>query len=166
MKALPLSLLLLVSLSASAQSADAIYQQACGPKNTSFEVHQVKGNPPAEPEPGKALVYFLQKKWGGNLMTRVGMDGAWAGVIQGNSYIYASVEPGEHHVCAASMGLKNPDAEFVHFNAQAGKVYYYLVRAELIDNGGPLTMPIDPVDRDEALYLIASDPKTTATPKP
>ncbi len=165
MKALPLSLLLLVSLSASAQSADAIYQQACGPKNASFQLRQVKGNPPAQPEPGKALVYFIQKPSGINLMTRIGLDGSWAGVLEGDAYIFASVAPGEHHVCAASMGLKDPKAEFVHFTVQPGKVYYYLVRAELVENGF-LEMPIALADRDEALYLIASDPTTTAKPKP
>jgi hypothetical protein len=169
MKALPLSLLLLVSLSsASAQSADAIYQQACGPKNASFHVQHVEGKPPAEPEPGKALVYFLQKQSGINFMTRIGLDGAWAGVVQGDSYIYASVEPGEHHACAATMGRKQPLVELVHFAAEAGKVYYYLVRGTAVDAkyGTFFSMPITPVDRDEALYLIASNPTTTATPKP
>ena len=140
MKALPLSLLLIASLSASAQSADAIYQQACGPKDASFQLQQVKGNPPAQPEPGKALVYFIQKQSGMNFMTRIGLDGSWAGVIEGDSYIFASVAPGEHHVCAATMGLKDPEAEFVHFTAEAGKVYYYLVRGTAATRGERLLL--------------------------
>ncbi len=168
MKALPVSLLLIVSLSASAQTADAIYHRACGPKDTSFQVHHVKGNPPAQPEPRKALVFFLQTQSGMNFMTRIGLDGAWNGVIQGNSYIVASVAPGEHHVCAATMGRKHPLAEFIHFTAEPDKVYYYLVRGTATNGkySGFFSMPIGPVDRDEALYLIASDPITTATPKP
>jgi hypothetical protein len=168
MKALPLTFLLLVSLSAGAQTADTIYKQACGPKDASFQLQQVPDTPPTAPEPGKALVFFLQTQSGMNFMTRIGLDGAWAGVIHGDAYIYASVDPGEHHVCAATMGRKNPKAEFIHFSAEPGKIYYYLVQGTAVDGkyAAFFSMPIGPVDRDEALYLLASDKKTVATPKP
>ena len=168
MKAVVAFLFFAASISATAQTADAMYKQACGPKSASFQLQHVQGNPPAQPEPGKALVYFIQKQSGINFMTRIGLDGAWAGVIEGDSYIFASVEPGEHHVCAATMGRKNPIAELIHFKAEPGKVYYYLVRGTAVDAkyGTFFSMPIDPADRDEALYLIASDPITVSKPKP
>ena len=70
-------LLLAMSASAAAQTTDALYRQACGPKDAKFVVEQVKGQPPTVPEPGKALVYFIQKQSGINFTTRVGLDGAW-----------------------------------------------------------------------------------------
>lgn len=161
-------LLLTFSISASAQTADAIYQRACGPKGAAFTVELVKGQPPTAPEPGKALVYFIQKETLPIFITRVGLDGAWVGVLQHASYIFASVAPGEHHACAATQDRKNPGPELVHFTAEAGKVYYYLVRG--IAGGGEYgsfaTMDFRPADRDEALFLLASDPQSVATPKP
>jgi len=167
MKTPLLALFLLMSIPAAAQSADTLYQQACGPKDASFVVEQIKGQP-ATPEPGKALVYIIQKESGTHFTTRVGLDGAWVGVVQRDSYIPVSVAPGEHHLCAASQDRRNPDAELVHFMAEAGKVYYYLVRgtAANVGAGAFLTMQFDAVDRDEALYLIASDPQSVAKPKP
>src|SRR5580658_9737890 len=55
-------LLLIASIPALAQSADVLYSQACGPKDANFAVEQVKGQPPASPDPGKALVYVIQKE--------------------------------------------------------------------------------------------------------
>ena len=78
----PLFALFLFAVSAaaaSAQTADAIYAQSCGPKESAFTVEQVKGQPPAAPEPGKALVYFIQKEGLQIFITRDGLDGAWVG---------------------------------------------------------------------------------------
>jgi hypothetical protein len=166
MRASLLALLLVVPIPAAAQSADALYQRACGPKDAEFDVKQVQKQPPAAPEPGKALVYIIQSDYGFPFTTRVGLDGAWVGVIQRDSYIVVSVAPGEHHGCVAGQNRKHPETELVHFTAEAGKVYYYLVRG--IAAGGNLeegyAMSFGPVDRDEALYLIASDPQSNATP--
>jgi hypothetical protein len=123
----------------------------------------VKAQPPAAPEPGKALVYFIQKQGLPIFVTRVGLDGAWVGVIKHDSYIFASVAPGEHHVCAATQDKEHPGPELLHFTAEAGKVYYYLVRGTV---GAEIaTMEFGPADRDEALFLIASDLQSVASPK-
>jgi hypothetical protein len=158
----------LLSGTAGAQTADSIYRQACGPKQAAFNVQQVKTPPPAAPEPGKALVYFIQKQSGTNFITRVGLDGAWTGVILRDSYISASVAPGEHHACVAAQDRKNPHAEFIHFTVEAGKTYYYLVRGIAAAGYGVsfATMEFGPADRDEALFLIASDPQSVAANKP
>jgi hypothetical protein len=168
MKALFALLIFAVSVSATAQTADAIYKQACGPKEAAFTVELVKGQPPAAPEPGKALVYFIQKESGTYFTTRVGLDGAWVGVIKRDSYVFASVAPGEHHACAASQDRKNPKPELARFTAEAGKVYYYLVRGIGVtaDGGGFATLLFGAADRDEAFFLLASDPQSVATPMP
>jgi hypothetical protein len=165
MKAALAVLLLTMSMSATAQTADDLYKQACGPLKAKFVVQPAKGQPPAVPEPGKALVYFIQKETGAPFTTRVGLDGAWLGVLQNDSYIFASVGPGEHHSCSATTNRKRPEAELLNFTVEAGKTYYYLVRG----TGGPYaipTMEFGPADRDEARYLIASDPQSVATPTP
>ena len=168
MKAALTVLLLATSMSATAQTADAIYRQACGPLNAKFDVEQVQGQPPKAPEPGKALVYFTQKEAGPYFTTRIGLDGAWVGVLQHDSYIFVSVAPGEHHACAATQDRKHPGPELVHFTAEAGKVYYYIVRGIAASGGygGFATMVFGAADRDEALFLIASDPQSVAKPKP
>ena len=167
MKALIALMFFAVSASVTAQTTDAIYQGACGPKEAQFVVEQVKGQPPAAPEPGKALVYFIQKASIPLFITRVGLDCAWVGVILHDSYIVVSVLPGEHHACAATQDRKRPGPELVHFTAEAGKTYYYLVRgiAADVSYSGSAMMIFDAVDRDEALYLIASDPMSVAKPK-
>jgi hypothetical protein len=130
-----------------------------------FVVEQVKKQAPAAPEPGKAIVYFIQKESGPYFTTRVGMDGAWIGMIQHEAYIFVSVAPGEHHACAATLNQKHREAELVHFVAEAGKAYYYLVRGIGGAGKDSGTTVISPADLDEALFLIASDPQSVAKPK-
>jgi hypothetical protein len=158
--------LLMTSMPAMAQSADALYGQACGPKDANFVVEQVKGQAPTSPAPGKALVFIIQKESSRGIFTRIGSDGSWKGVIHDNSYIPFSVEPGEHHLCAATQSAKHPEAQFVHFTAEAGKVYFYLINVTAEDIGNGFNMAFHAADRDEALYLIASDPQSVAKPKP
>jgi hypothetical protein len=154
-----------MSVCATAQTADAIYKQACGPLDAKFVVEQAKGQPPTAPEPGKALVYFIQKQNAPAFTTRVGLDGAWVGVIEQDSYIFASVTPGKHHACAATLNRKRREVELLNFTVESGKTYYYLVHG----SGGSYvaaTMEFGPADRDEARYLIASDPQSVAKPAP
>ena len=161
-------LLFAMSVPAAAQSAATFYQQACGPRDASFSVQQVNKQAPTAPDPGKALVYVIQRSPGIRFVTRVGLDGAWARVIDGDSYVPLTVTPGEHHLCAATQDRKNPEAELIHFKAEPGKVYYYLVRCMpgSNDSGRFITMSLDVVDSEEARYLIASDTQSVAKPKP
>ena len=166
-----LPLLLAISIPAAAQSADAIYQQACGPKDAEFIVEQVKMQLPMTPEPGKALVYFIQKEYAKRFTTRIGLDGAWVGVIKGNSYLALPLAPGEHRACVNLQhpGIPKENDEFLHITTEAGKVYYYLVRSINTSTGsgaGADILELSPADRDEALYLIASDLQSVAKPKP
>ncbi len=156
-----------LSMAAAAQSGDDLYKQACGPKQAQFTVKQMNGSPAAA-VPGKALVYVIQKESGILFTTRVGLDGNWSGVIQGDSYIPLSVTPGEHHLCATTQDRKNPIPELLHIRVEAGKTYYVLVRASWVstDTGRvDLPMSLTALDIDEARYLIATDTQSVATQK-
>ena len=54
-----------------------------------------------------------------------------------------------------------------HFTAEPGKVYYF--RTRFHDSGrigaAPPYVDIDPVDSDEARYLLASYPMSVSQPK-
>lgn len=67
---------------------------------------------------------------------RVGIDGAWVGADRGDSYLFFSTEPGEHHLCTDWMSDFLPTGRLVslaNFTAEPGKVYYFRVRT----SGGP-----------------------------
>jgi hypothetical protein len=154
----------LLAASAFAQNQPAVVAAACGPQDTGFDVKLDKSQHTlAQPEPGKALVYFIQDIGevsciGACIKTKIGLDGTWIGVVRHNSYFSVSVEPGEHHMCA------NPGwgVAFAHFTAEAGKVYYFRTRAF-----GAQTQRIfdfDPIDSDQGKHLIASYPLSISHP--
>jgi hypothetical protein len=138
---------------------------ACGPDNVRFDVKLDKSpHPVAQPEPGKALVYFIQDGGAQPFGSRsfvgamIGLDGAWVGANRVNSYFSVSVEPGEHHACADLHSV-----ELAHFNAEAGGVYYFRVRAVGTPYGTFLFL--DSLNSDEAKYLTASFPRSVSQPK-
>ena len=88
------------------------------------------------------------------------MNGAWVGATQHNSYFSISVEPGEHHMCADT----GPVIALAHFNAEAGKVYYF--RARAFGGENQRLFDFDPLDSDQAKYLIASYPLSVSRPNP
>ena len=95
--------------------------------------------------------------------------GAWLGAIKKSSHMSISVTPGEHRACIDWPKLRGARAEFVHFTVEAGKTYYYLIRCFNTASGagaGTNVFEFGPADRDEALFLIASDPQSVAKPSP
>jgi hypothetical protein len=171
--------LMLLTLSAFAQQVPVTATAACGPAKASFDVKLDEAQHTiAEPEAGKALVYFVQDVGavnclGGCFQTKIGLDGAWVGAVQHNSYFSVSVEPGEHHVCASpqshfwsatSEKYASLRLALSHFTAEAGKIYYFRTRVF----GGELQQlfEMDAVDGDQAKYLIASYPLSVSHPKP
>ncbi len=164
MKVLLLTLLFTISLPLLAQSADGLYGQACGPLGERVAPEPAQGPAVTAPEPGKALVYVIQRDDHLRPSTRVGLDGRWVGVLERDAFIPLSVTPGEHHLCVATQNEKRREPELSHVNAEPGKVYYFVVRYETValGEGGFLTMTLEPVDRDEALYLMASDSEGSA----
>ena len=69
------------------------------------------------------------------------------------------VDPGVHHLCAnAQAHLFKHVTELAHFTAEAGHVYYFRIRNV---TWHALRLDFDPVDSDQALYMI--DPSALST---
>ena len=144
---------------------------ACGPDSVRYVVKLDKlQHTLTEPGPGKALVYFIQDKGpqsfgiAAAVETRIGIDGAWVGANRNNSYFSVSVEPGEHHLCSTEQTIGVPDIELAHFEAaEAGKVYYY--RLSIVFTRVGLRFFLNPLDSDQAKYLIASYPLSVSQPR-
>lgn len=122
----------------------------------------VHGSSPAQVEPGKALVYFIEKDEGTYLppITRVGLDGAWIGGTKGNSYFSFAVAPGVHHLCAAT----DWETDLAHFTAKAGEVYYFEVKNIAMNRGNQMNwndITFGPIDSDEGQMLVESDELAT-----
>ncbi len=170
------SALILILLAASAFAQDQspfVPGAACGPRNTNFDVKRDESQHTlAQPESGKARVYFVQdigqvNCLGGCVTTKIALDGAWVGANQHNSYFSVSVEPGEHHVCAnqqSHISYLSRLVALTHFTAEAGKVYYFRTRA--FGGTNQVLFDLDAVDSDQAQYLIASYPLSVSHPKP
>jgi hypothetical protein len=164
---------MLLAASAFAQNKSAVIAAACGPKGVTFDVKRDEFQHTfAQPEPGKARVYFVQdigevNCLGGCVTTKIGLDGAWVGANQHNSYFFMSVDPGEHHVCAnqqSHISRLSQLMAFAHFTAEEGKVYYFRTRA--FGGINQVLFEIDPVDSDQAKYLIGSYPLSVSHSKP
>jgi len=140
---------------------------ACGDLNVSMAVSLDSNQYAMEPpEPGKARIYFIQDAGQSVTVvyptTKIGIDGKWAGANKKDSYFSASVDPGEHHFCAAiQSSILRKDIEMAHLTAEAGKVYYYRTRI-FYSQYGPEYFSFVPADSDEAKYLIDSYPLATA----
>jgi hypothetical protein len=158
---------LFFAASAFAQEPSNGAVSACGPESGSFKVTlDTSEHTPAQPEPGKALVYFIQEKGSDAfaVTTRVGLDGAWVGANKNSSYFAVSVEPGEHHVCANAQSFRGHRLGLVHFTAEAGKVYYFDARVFYGEQSEPYLF-FAAVDSDQGDYLIHSMPLSVSTPK-
>jgi hypothetical protein len=156
-----------------AQEGSGVVSAACGPKNSNFDAKRDESQHAlVQPEAGKARIYFIQdvgvvRCLGACFTTKIGLDGAWVGADERNSYFSVSVEPGEHHVCANRQSHFAQGSQMValaHFTAEAGKVYYF--RARTFGGNELGFLDLDAVDSDQAHYLIASYPLSVSHPKP
>ena len=162
-----IGLFMLFAVSAFAQVRPAVAPAACGPENINFNVKLDQSQHAlAQPEPGKAWVYFIQEKGADTfgVTTQIGLDGTWVGANKNSSYFAASVEPGEHHVCANMQSFRGHRVGLVHFTAEAGKVYYFDARI-VYGEEAKVYLFLGVVDSDQAEYLIASLPLSASNPK-
>lgn len=166
-------IVIILAASAFGQQESAPLAAACGAKGITFQAKLDESqHTVAQPEPGKALVYFVQdigevNCFGACITTKIGLDGTWVGAHQHNSYFSVSVDPGEHHLCAnpqSHVGWISRKVALAHFTAETGKVYYFRTRG--IMSGNQLLFDLDPVDSDQAKYLILSYPLSVSHPKP
>ena len=155
-------IVLLLAASAFAQKPSGVSTSACGPKGAAFDVKLDKTQHTlARPEPGRALVYFIQER---GAVSRIALDGAWVGANKNSSYFAVSVEPGEHHVCAdvqTPRGIPGVPVGFFHFTAESGRVYYFDAR---VVYAAESYLFLGAVDSDEAKYLIDSLPLSVPAP--
>lgn len=173
-KYLVLALLLAAPLYAQDQSVDLRAAAGCGPANIKFDVKtDKKQHAVAQPDSGKALVYVFSEYISdphsqtiGHMTTRVGLDGSWMGASHESSYLYFSVQPGEHHLCSDAQSIfasKNLNAA-ADLSAEPGKIYYYRVAVK--DNKvEPLHMTMNPIDDAEGLLLLSKSALSTSQPK-
>jgi Protein of unknown function (DUF2846) len=120
----------------------------------------------AQPQPGKALIYFIQDTGQGGTIayptTKIGIDGKWVGANKKDSYFSVSVEPGEHHLCAViQSSFVSGGPELAHLKAEAGRVYYFRTRIFFAERVAEY-FSLVPADSDEAKYLISSYPLARA----
>jgi hypothetical protein len=166
----------LLSLPALAQdsAAAAVGLGGCGDPTVKFNVKQSSGQDPAQPEAGKALVFFIEKDTNlGDLTaptTKAGIDGKWMGATHGESHFYFSVDPGVHHLCAITQfGWPQGGAEtaLAHFTAEAGGVYYFEVKTIVYRWNAYQSSEASlfPLDSDEGLYLTTMTSPVTSRVK-
>jgi hypothetical protein len=120
--------------------AKTILPDACGDDKVTFEVKPKKDQPaPAPPAAGKAQIIFVEDQnsryYLGFLTVRYGVDGAWVGANNGNSYFALTVDPGLHHLCVSGQDDKHM-VEAVSFTAEPDKVYYFAAQIAVTGGGG------------------------------
>jgi hypothetical protein len=157
------------------QAADALATEGCGPNKVEFEVKKdKKQHPTGQAEPGKALVYVFGDEtrdadvsYISGPIVRLGVDGAWIGATQYQSYFFFPVCTGGHRICAGWQSSIARIAKVriaASFSAQAGEVYYFRVVSERRLKREP-AIKIEPLDGAEGSLLIASSALSTSRTK-
>ncbi|SPE19325.1 conserved exported hypothetical protein [Candidatus Sulfotelmatomonas gaucii] len=144
---------------------DSLGAPGCGDAAAKFDVKNSKGQHPDRPDAGKALVFVVEDDSNFNSFpkptTRAGLDGKWMGATHGNSYLYFSVDPGVHHLCASWQTTvivgEGHQTAAAHFTAEADSVYYFEVKDKYImgDSGRLSDMTLTPLDSDEGQVLVS-----------
>ena len=132
------------------RAAVSVAESACGPRSIGFKVDADKSqHPTPSPDDGKALIYVIQKD---DASTRFGADGKWLGALRRRTYLVASVDPGEQHLCAIGRIGVWSHVSLHELNAKAGETYYFVTEyGQLI----PDQFALHPVDPDQGKYLVA-----------
>jgi hypothetical protein len=164
-------------------SATPLEMAGCGPNNVKFAVKRdAHAHPTATPHPGKALVYVFGDSeldnaaiHIGGLITRVGIDGTWAGAYQYKSYAYFAVDPGQHRLCTSqqsSLKSRTDNASAITFVAEAGKAYYFqtqpsarAVAESAVSRAPSGQVELAAVDPAEAQLMIPKWAYSTSQPK-
>jgi hypothetical protein len=157
-----------------AKNATAVKQaeSACGSFHVNFHVDRSRSQHPlATPIAGKAQVYIIEdwippgipNLFNISPTIRVGLDGKWMGADQANSYLFFTVESGEHHLCVSTQSkFHQPhDVALYRFNAKPDQQYFFRVRMPRVENTTALLL--DPLNIDEAQLLLALYPHALAT---
>ncbi len=150
---------------------------ACGDPDVRFTTEWIKPTP-AVVQAGKALVYViatsdpinatcLGRRCGA--MNKIGLDGAWLGAMQGNSFLTVSVSPGAHHLCAnwESHAKMLSHLVALHgFLAEEGKTYYFGITSFIsTELGGSDGFTLSALNEDEGRMLVSAYPYSQSTKK-
>ncbi len=160
-------------------AASARAAAGCGPAQVNFDVKTDKNQHPSpKPEAGKALIFVIEDAKTndlgfriGGITTKVGLDGAWIGANQNQSYFFYSVDPGDHRLCAnwqSSIGSRARVGAAASFTADANKVYYFRTKIYVLTDekdSRPPMMKLERIDPAEAQLLISSASLSTSHPK-
>ncbi|WP_263355956.1 hypothetical protein [Acidicapsa ligni] len=145
----------------------ATLPDSCGSDSTQFKVATKKGQP-LPPADGTAQVVVIETSGyiaiGQKVTARVGLDGAWVGADNGNSYLAFPVAPGEHHLCAnwqSSLGRWDKMVGLSSFTAEAGKTYYYQVKVTLDRDFQDFSLVA--LNDDQGKYMVQSSKRSIST---
>lgn len=145
----------------------------CGPEHEKFAVTTGGSKPGAQAATGKAVLYFVEDDTEYASVprptTRIGIDGAWIGATHGNSWLFLTVDPGEHHLCsswqtAVAVGQGHPTSA-AHFTAAPGGVYYFVVKNRWWRDIPRVETTLQPLDSDEGQLLVAKYEYSLSKPK-
>ena len=120
---------------------------------------------PVAPAAGKALIVFAENETQAlgpfmHATIRFGLDGAWAGADNSNSYFTVTVDPGVHHLCASwqsVLHMLNKSIDVASFTAEAGKVYYFAANVKVIpvgENQATYDFNLSRLDDDAGQYRL------------
>jgi hypothetical protein len=86
------------------------------------------------PSPGKAGLYVIRPYHysGSVFLNEISFDYQECGSLANDTYLFGTVLPGEHAVRCSNP---NSSSEVVHFTAEAGKNYYFMVSVKSAEFG-------------------------------
>jgi len=132
------------------KAAISVAEAGCGSQGAVFEVTSDDArHPTPTPESDKALIYVVERAQG---VMRFGADGKWLGALKPGTYLFASLDAGEHHLCVTGHVALWKGLSLHSLNAKAGETYYFLVR---VLGGGYNELTLSELDPDEGKYLVA-----------
>jgi hypothetical protein len=160
-----------------AQARATILPDACGDDKVKFDVKTENNKTvPAPPADGKAQIVFIENEnhMIGPFMSatiRFGMDGAWVGANNSNSYFTVTADPGVHHLCASwqsALGRVKKNIDVASFTAEPGKTYYFAATVKVIptgENDANIEFSLSQLNDDEGKYRVKAWKLATSKPK-
>jgi hypothetical protein len=143
------------------KAAISAAEAACGPQAAEFEVMPDDSrHPTLTPESNKALICVVERATG---VMRFGADGKWLGALKPGTYFFASLDPGEHHLCVTGQLPLWKGLSLHALNAKAGETYYFFVH--VVAGGGYNELTLSQVDPDEGRELVARAKFSESHPK-
>ena len=164
---------LCASLTCAGQVWASPLPDSCGDGKVTFDVKTETGQPaPAAPAEGKAQIVFIEDEDGPiapfmHVTIRFGMDGAWVGANNGNSYFALPVDPGVHHLCASwqsSLGRLKKNVHLTSFTAEPGQVYYFAAQVTVASRDSVI-FGLSQLNEDEGKYRVKESKLSTSKPK-